>query len=413
LYWSKPGQPEAFNLLDATEPIGENDGEDLTGLGVLDDTLVMFKQSAVYYLDGDDPQTWIVRLQDKTRGAVNSIGTFNYEGRLYFMSLKGPQMWASLGSEIDDITTQFIGPDFDSNHIDPDDLSKSIIIPHPVQNYVGWAVQPSDQTRNTKIIPFHTKLSRWMSEDWEMQEIRSCAVVKDSTGREWPYIADYDGFIYKLGEGGSDGIPAGTVPNGTVTGSGSTTLTDSTATWTVNAFTGRFATTWNTVNGLRTAQRRRIVSNTATALTVTPAWDNLPNSGDPYNIAGVLFDWKSGFRNGGNEFYRKRLEYVFFEIGTSSEGEDIRIEVYVNSDEDNPVMSRDVGLGTGDLWDDSDWDEMEFSGSGNFVRRIPIHHIGNSWLTRILHLATDEQIFMTRLGIQWLTKTKKIGTTGG
>jgi hypothetical protein len=73
-----------------------------------------------------------------------------------------------------------------------------------------------------------------------------------------------------------DGVEAGTA-----TGGSGTTLVDSTATWTVN----EWADAWVTMDpGGGDEQGRRIVSNTATTLTVESAWDVTPTTED-YTIS--------------------------------------------------------------------------------------------------------------------------------
>lgn len=65
--------------------------------------------------------------------------------------------------------------------------------------------------------------------------------------------------------------------SGTATGTQtSTTLQDTSKTWTVNAFTGYFV---RTLAGTGSARWRKISSNTADTLTISPAWTVTPVSG--------------------------------------------------------------------------------------------------------------------------------------
>lgn len=64
--------------------------------------------------------------------------------------------------------------------------------------------------------------------------------------------------------------------NGTSTGATWNTLTDSTASWTVNQFEGQRVFTF--LAGPGTDQRRRIVSNTSNTLTVDIPWATVPSS---------------------------------------------------------------------------------------------------------------------------------------
>jgi hypothetical protein len=164
--------------------------------------------------------------------------------------------------------------------------------------------------------------------------------------------------------------------------------------------------TYNTATGVREAQRRRIVSNTSTQLTVASAWDSNPAAGTQYNIGGILLDWRTGFRDGSAPMFRKRIEFAFLNVSTTSVGTECEIEFFRNQDEDNPLAGRTLGIGTASLWDDAEFDEDVFAGGAIQVFRIPIRTTGYSWQTRVCHLSTGEQLYIQRLGVQWLSKTK-------
>lgn len=76
-------------------------------------------------------------------------------------------------------------------------------------------------------------------------------------------------------------FPIGLNGSGTATAGAATTLTDSTKAWTANGFAG-----WTAylVGGLGIGQKRIILQNTATQLTVTPAWTTTPNNTTRYKI---------------------------------------------------------------------------------------------------------------------------------
>jgi hypothetical protein len=351
LYWSEAGFPEAFNIVNDNIPIGSEDGEPITGFAVLGDALVIFKKQSTYALIGEDPRSWSVEPIDATIGCVSYPSIASFDNKLFWMSLRGPQMWSSVNNQIADITTEIIGPNFEESAVDTDELSNSVAVGNPTQFYVGWAVAPKNRDRNEIIIPFHYKMQRWMSHRWDVVDVRSCTVVNDSRGRGWPMISDYDGNVYQLGVTHNDGVPSGTPAQGVVTSATSLTLTDSTATWTVDALKGRYVWVWDEDEGVRTAQRKRIVSNTATTLTVYTSWTQLPSVDWLYSLGGILLDWRSGFRHGGVPFFKKRIEFQFLELTATSLGVSCDLEVFKNLDEYNPIISRTLTLGAGDLWD--------------------------------------------------------------
>ncbi len=404
LYWSKVGFPEAFNVIDDSLPIGETDGEDITGIAEIGEALVVFKRNKIYALVGSTPESWEIILVDKTVGCVGSDTIANVNNQLMFMSLRGPQLMNSAAG-VNDITTQLVGNLFDESAVDPNELENSVAVPHPLQNYVAWAITPIDATANTTMIPFDFKLQRWMSSAWEMVDVQSCTVITDEDGRDWPMVADYDGFLYKVGETTSDGVPDGAVATGVATGLTSTVLTFADAAWTADELIGRYVYVWSPALGVRNAQRRKITANTTDTLTFA-ALGSIPQDAR-FSIGGILFDWKSAVRNGGGPFNKKRIEFAFLELASNSSGVSADVEIYRNSGQDDPIMERTVSIGDAAVFGVAIFGVDRFAEEGIEIFRLPIRTVGYSWQTRIIHLSQGEQLYVRRNAVQWQTKTKK------
>ncbi len=83
--------------------------------------------------------------------------------------------------------------------------------------------------------------------------------------------------------------------SGTATAGAATTLTDSAATWTTNRWAGG---TLTLTGGTGAGQSRTISSNTATAITVSPAWATNPAAGTTYTVTAlVAFDFQDDARS--------------------------------------------------------------------------------------------------------------------
>ncbi len=83
--------------------------------------------------------------------------------------------------------------------------------------------------------------------------------------------------------------------SGTATAGGATTLTDSAAAWTTNRWAGG---TLTLTGGTGSGQSRTISSNTATAITVSPAWGTNPAAGTTYTVTAlVAFDFQDEARS--------------------------------------------------------------------------------------------------------------------
>lgn len=83
--------------------------------------------------------------------------------------------------------------------------------------------------------------------------------------------------------------------SGTATSGAATTLTDTSKTWTTNQWTGGTITL---TGGTGSGQTRTISSNTATAITVSPAWTTNPAAGTTYTVTAlVAFDFQDDARS--------------------------------------------------------------------------------------------------------------------
>jgi hypothetical protein len=83
--------------------------------------------------------------------------------------------------------------------------------------------------------------------------------------------------------------------SGTATAGAATTLTDTSKVWTTNRWSGGTITL---TGGTGSGQTRTISSNTATAITVSPAWTTNPAAGTTYTVTAlVAFDFQDDARS--------------------------------------------------------------------------------------------------------------------
>lgn len=160
--------------------------------------------------------------------------------------------------------------------------------------------------------------------------------------------AQNDGFVMEPETGDFDGSAV----NSAVTASGNTTLTDSTQTWTVNAFIGFWA--------YNAGQFRLIVSNTATELTVDPAWDNNPEVGSDFAIGLIDWEYEHAYTFYGNKTLSKRLIYVRPRFISTSGSE---VEMTFGYDFTPAILDeKTISVSAGSLWDAALWDVAEWDG---------------------------------------------------
>jgi RHS repeat-associated protein len=118
---------------------------------------------------------------------------------------------------------------------------------------------------------------------WEWDQNSLLSSMIDDQGNVTVYL--YDDLNRKVTE--TKGLVAWNILlTGTSTGSNTaTTLNDTSQTWTVNQWAGKFVAI---ISGTGVTQVRMIVSNTATQLTITPAWDTIPDATSHYRILEPL-----------------------------------------------------------------------------------------------------------------------------
>lgn len=146
-------------------------------------------------------------------------------------------------------------------------------------------------------------------DNWSPSALRQMVV----SGAEGLYSGDYNGFLWLLDDPTKFGD--GAEENGTATAGNTTTLTDGSKAWTVNAFAGMMV---NFISGTGADQSAVIASNTGTVLTFTAAVTTAPASGTGYTIGGYdtyhFTNWKSIL---GSYDALKQLWYILLNLNAS------------------------------------------------------------------------------------------------
>lgn len=413
VYFSDVSKPESFNLSSGFLPVNPDDGEPNTAIAQVGDVPVILKNNNMYYLDGDTPQTFQIRKASGSYGCISptSIGLFN--NQLFWLSLNGPMAWGGPGTQMTEIAYGKTDPQFNEDSVDLNYARKFVIIGHPAQNYVAWALTSLGDARNKVIVPYHYGVGEWMSHKWEMVDVASATLVPDANSRLWPVVGDYDGNFYRLGVGFNDGVPDDIVnPGGTVTSATLNTLTDSTQTWTVDSLIGRYVYVYGENFDLKDAERRKIIANTANTLTIETDWSITPTTSSTYVLGGILFDFKSAERTGGQPFAKKRFGFLFMQLAAQSSGIELDAYVYKDGDDETIVKQRRIDFGRGSYFDVDEWDVARFAQVGSQRVRVPIRTTGYSWQIRLAHVGVGQRLYLYRMGVQWLTKTRKRGNSG-
>lgn len=420
ILWSDIDDGESFNYFTNASFVGKGDGESIVTIASFKDGLIIFKGSKIYALLGDTPATWqVVKIEDNY-GTLAPRSVATLDKKLYFLADSGPASLDSPEGPVTDITTQLLAPTFAHTNFLSSDHLTSIAVVVPDKFTIAFSLTRTiDEFDNQTVVPFNTKIERWEATEWRYCPLRSAAVVLGSNLNPIGVVSDDLGYLYQVNKGNLDGVPASENLVGVLTAAGTTDITDNTQNWTTDSLSGLFVNIWTTVDGVRNAVRARILSNTATTLTFTTPLDVAPSESANYAIGSIVFDMRTGFKNGGQGFFKKRVEFLFLQTIAGGTTIPYDVEVYVDLNATNPIMSRSVGsvspaAGGDDLWDEGEWDDADWDGGGASslgmgAKRIPVCRQAFNWQTRIVNLSMGSELKLLRTGMQWLTKSKKVG----
>lgn len=421
IYYSKLDQVESFDP-EAFETPNPSDGQAITGLASIFDLLIIFKTNSVYVLVGDNPDTWAIRPIDNTIGCSTSRSIVATEGRLYWYSEQGPVLWAG-GLE----KPVRLGPPLLSATINPDNLSFSPTnllrvagARDIIEDRILWAVPQVNQTRNTTILPFNHRISRWESDGWDPMDACALATIDGDDGQPFIILGNYAGQLFRMGDADNDGVQSGTTMSGSfiATSTSMQTITDLTATFATSG-AGLIERKVTIVNAATEEEvdfslvRHRITSNTATAFTLNVEVGNL-EAGEEYTyyIGGPAFDWETSWLHQGDPFSKKRYQFLYAHFRAGGSLSNLRMHFYFSYD-DNPDTANLLTVTTGvnvELWDEVDWDAAVWSGGSDELQdRFRIGRTGTSLMVRMRHFIPDAELTIIKLGVMAEMLSERLG----
>jgi len=414
LYYSGEGKPEAWDP-EGYELINPDDGQKITGLCVANDLLYIFKENSVYCLDGNDPDEWIIKLVVPDIGCVSFRSIVVSEGKLYWWSDSGPVVWDGLGAVVP-IGLGFIESDVRAiNEVYPQYICGAV---STVDQLILWALPATSQTRNTFILPYSYRLNCWVSNYWDPIDACSLATVNDATGIVRVMLGSYAGQVFKYGTANNDGVPSGTT---------SATFTQSGTSLSSVAGTGFYNTGSKLVERYITlvdsnghyVDRRRISSNTSTALTLALAITGLTN-GATYTayIGGPRFEWDttwsdmsyssiSGSYNGG--ISKKRFEFITVETDSDVTGITYYIALAFNRDSSFGQVKTVTTTANSATWNASIWTSSSYGTRQTEVIRLRVGRTGINYKLRFWNYLPDNDFKIINIATRAEALGEKLG----
>jgi len=187
-----------------------------------------------------------------------------------------------------------------------------------------WFLFPISATQVETVI-YDWQRGVWSRYDLDLDLVSE---IEDSADSPWIYGV-HEGFLVKLDDGDLDGhslaVSGGAGSGGTVSGGTTTTLSDSSKTWTLNQFRG-LTCWWIDVDGVAVYSDKIASNTTDGTLTFYSGGSGVaPEVGDPYLI-GAIESWMEFNFNFGDPFAFKRLRWIQAR-GISDAANTIRVSI--------------------------------------------------------------------------------------
>lgn len=403
LYFSDAGNPTSFPVNNFIQ-INTNDGQNITGLKSINDTLIIFKDDSIWSLTGDPLGagniTTIGNLQ--LRRANSSVGCSAFRtiqqvgSALVFVHYSGIYVFQNNSSSplSDKLSTTF------QTQMNQAYIQSAWAVYDNLTNLYILGFPSSNSTTPDKAIVFNLLAKNQTI--WDHIP-GSCAITYRFTGLNASIIMGdpNKGNIYTLNQGYAD--IAG--DNGTATGGTTTTLTDTTKSWTTNMFTDCRI---KIVSGTGATQTAVVLSNTATTLTFVSAMPIAPAAGSVYTIGYYNSYWKTRVTDLGATGYDKKFRFFnlfvdakpySIKFGSSLDFQPLAYQKAIN------LSNNTLTWGTQNTWGTGNWGsyssqfvQANIGGTGRYFQAMFGNDIANQpW--RIFHYSISYKMKKMRANI--------------
>lgn len=291
LYFSEPDEPEsvpATNAMPLQNNVADNDAE--TGMFAYGGYLWLLHERNLYRF------TFSTRPDDGRvshaayRGCLNNQAWCLAEGVAYLMDQYG--IYRLAGSSVDDLfSPPWVQNLWKSGQVDLSYSSGFRACYDPNEKVVRFFVRfasDSSTTAYKTCLAYSTISGAWWMETYH-RAVRSTLLLP-MNGRLRLVAGCADRFLCVFGDGTTDERAAIT---GTATAGGSTTLTDSGASFPTSGV-GLTGCPVAIIAGTGAGQYRLVSSNTATELTVSSAWTTNPSTDSVYLVGAVELTARTG-----------------------------------------------------------------------------------------------------------------------
>jgi hypothetical protein len=329
-------QPESFPG-DYWLPVNPGDGDEGSGLIKCNNKLLVCKKNSLYTLAGDSISTFVLMPIAQPTGCISGRTLCNdSKGNVLFLAYDGVYITDGgkpncISGNIENI---FSGTESSPFYVNRDRLADAHAVYDPINKRYWLWLSSSDSSITNKVLvaDFNLIADNVGTPEWFTADIDANAsvIVTDNEGKKWIYFGDEDGFIYRIDQDATnDGAGSGVnTRRGTVTASTASSLTDGTATFYTGG-SGYTSVYVSIIAGTGINQRRKITSNTATTLNVSPNWTTQPDVTSTYGIGAINAYWKSKHFT-WDSLKTKLIHYVKVLFNVKSTSYNLSVKRYEN-----------------------------------------------------------------------------------
>lgn len=287
-WYTDPGVQEGFDQDTRYEDADLDSGDPITAIEPhVSQVLVHLRDGKVGYLGtGDDAVPWIRTDRTRDHGAVAPTAVYTLGEIQYYVGERDFYAWdgsreANLSSPLGDDRPSV--ETYVRERISPSYRRNTVLAANRKKNRMIWAHTQVGETRNSHALIFSYDQGVWTVRDWPLDY-----VAEVENGDDDPILlGGIRGFLCRLDIGNADGhADAAATVSGTVASGTTTTLVDSTKSWTVDAYKDLKAHWTDASSG--NVLSAWILSNTATTLTFRTTV-TAPAAGASYVIGGIPY----------------------------------------------------------------------------------------------------------------------------
>lgn len=335
IFWSKLDAPDAWPP-ENFEFIEIGEGNRITGLHVMEDEkLLVFTDSGLWAIDGNDPQSWTIKLVDSTIGCTSFRSIIAFDGALAWWSPQyGPVIMR--GGQIEKIGLELLGRNEEYSALTAGDVIGGW---DPYYQHIVWAVVVGPfYLTPSRMLPYNYRLNAWAADYWDpINYVDAMFTSKNSLGEERLYVCGRGSGIYMcdhrskidgqgLGAQEVEVVASGTSLSSFSMGAGS-------------SLRGGMVTLVDMATGEVVGRRGISFQGSGGAGTTTVDPPFVVEDGATYtaymNTPYVRIELPA--MDGGKPFVRKRHDRLFVDVKTSSALTPVVVKAFINR---NPYTSR-------------------------------------------------------------------------